>query len=175
VPASRAHQADVADRRAKLIRLRRQAVPFDDDRILDLGYSSPGAARKDLIRALIANRDEEAAEVSVYRQQENERLDALLNAAWPQATKPRPVLDKDGEVIGHEVDMRAVDTVLRLMDRRAKLLGLDAPVRTELSGPDGGAVPLATGTLEELNQLIAIAGQTGPELDTAEDTDGDTD
>ncbi|WP_329126059.1 hypothetical protein [Streptomyces sp. NBC_01353] len=170
MPASKAQQADTAARRAELVRLRRQGVPFDDDRILSLGYASRGAATKDLIRALAAHRDEEAAEVSVYRQQENERLDALLTAAWPQATKPRPVLDKEGQVVAHEIDMRAVDTVLRLMDRRAKLLGLDMPVKAEVTGPDGGALQLATGSLHELSKLIDIAGQTGPELhEPAED------
>lgn len=175
MPASKAHQADVAARRADLIRLRRQAVPFDDDRILSLGYASPGAARKDLIRALQSNRDAEAAEVSVYRQQENERLDALLNAVWPQATEKRPVFDKEGQWIGEGVDIRAVDTVLRLVDRRAKLLGLDAPAAVELSGPGGRAVPLAAGTLAELNDLISLAGQTEAhsDQDDSEEDQGD--
>ncbi|MFH9425950.1 hypothetical protein [Streptomyces sp. NPDC017529] len=163
--ASKLKQDETTVRRTRLLELRRQGVRYDDERILTLGYSSPAAARRDLNRALAAHRDEEATEVSVYRQQENERLDALLEAAWPRATQPSPVFDKDGNVVDHALDMRAVDTVLRLMDRRAKLNGLDAPVRTELSGPDGGAVPLGTGSLAELNTLIAIAGQT----DTADD------
>ncbi|MFB7592365.1 hypothetical protein [Streptomyces sp. NPDC056169] len=175
MPASKAHQADTAARRANLIRLRRRGIPFDDARILDLGYSSPGAARKDLVRALETNRDDEAAEVSVYRQQESERLDALLEAVWPQATEKRPVFDKEGQWVGEGVDVRAVDTVLRLIDRRAKLLGLDAPAAVELSGPGGGAVPLA-GTLAELNELISLAGQTdahGDDEDDAEEEQGD--
>lgn len=174
MPHSKAKLAEVAGRRAQLIRLRRAGVPFDDQRILDLGYSSAGVARKDLIRALEQNRDEEAAEVSTYRQQENERLDALLEAAWPRATQPHPVFDKEGNVVTEEIDMRAVDTVLRLMDRRAKLNGLDAPVRTELSGPDGGAVPLGNGSLAELNALIGIVGQPAPDVtDDNQDADGD--
>ena len=171
MPASKAKLAEVAKRRARLTALRLQGVRFDDERILELGYSSPGAARKDMIRTLEQNRNEEAAEVSVYRQQENERLDALLEAAWPQATTLSPLFDKEGNIIGKEIDMRAVDTVLRLLDRRSKLNGLDVPVRAEVSGPNGGAVPLAAGTLEELNKLIGIAGQTGPELEAAADED----
>lgn len=147
---------EVAVRRTELLKLRREGVRYDDERIAALGYSSPDSARKDLKRALEAHRDAEAAEVSLYRQQENERLDALLEAAWPRATQPTPVFDKERNIVGEELDMRAVDTVLRLMDRRAKLNGLDMPVRTELSGPDGGAVPLGNGSLAELHTLIGL-------------------
>ncbi|MFD7980198.1 hypothetical protein [Streptomyces sp. NPDC059071] len=170
MPHSLAEQAEVAARRAELIRLRLRGVPFNDPRILGLGYASPQAASKDLIRALEANRDAAAAEASVYRQQENERLDALLTAVWAQATEERPLYGKDGEFIGNAVDMRAVDTVLKLMDRRAKLNGLDMPVKTEVSGPGGGAVRLDHVNLAELNKLIATAGDPDPdELDDEDD------
>jgi hypothetical protein len=166
---------EVTVRRAKLLKLRREGVRYDDPRVEDLGYSSPSAARKDVTRALEAHRDEEAAEVSIYRQQENERLDALLEAAWPRATTPSPVFDKEGEVIDHALDFRAVDTVLRLMDRRAKLNGLDMPVKAELSGPGGGAVQIGPVGLAELRNLINTAGDPDPDdedlLDTGPDDD----
>uniref|UniRef100_UPI0004CC40B9 hypothetical protein n=2 Tax=Streptomyces TaxID=1883 RepID=UPI0004CC40B9 len=126
-------EADTAARRAQLLALRRQGVRYDDPRIMDLGYASAGAARKDLTRALQHHHDEEAAEAKVYRQQENERLDALLEAVWDKATTPSPVFNKDREIVAEEIDLKAVDTVLKLMDRRAKLNGLDMPQRTELS------------------------------------------
>ncbi|MGW2739111.1 hypothetical protein ACWC4D_33540 [Streptomyces sp. NPDC001288] len=159
MPWSKLKQDEVAVRRTKLLELRRQGVRYDDQRIEDIGYSSPGAARKDLVRALEIHRDEEAAEVATYRQQENERLDALLEAAWPRATSPSPVFDKEGEVIDHVLDMRAVDTVLRLMDRRAKLNGLDMPVKTELSGADGGPIALSSADPDKLAALIAATGR----------------
>ncbi|MET9436886.1 hypothetical protein [Streptomyces sp. NPDC006551] len=174
MPLSKAHEAEVAERRAALVKLRRQAVPFDDQRILDLGYSSPGHASKDLIRALAQRRDDQAAEVSIYRQQENERLDALLEAAWPKATTPSPVYDREGNYIGEEIDFKAVDVVLKLMDRRAKLNGLDMPVKTEVSGPGGGAVRLDAVGLAELNHLIATAGDPDPDDLTDDGEDEDT-
>ncbi|MCA1223467.1 hypothetical protein [Streptomyces sp. 8L] len=172
---SKAEKCDVAERRTKLIRLRRAGHDFDYI-AKELGYSCRGSASKDLIRALKERRDEQDAEVSVYRQEENERLDALLEAAWPRATEKQPVLDKDGEVVAHEIDLRAVETVLKLMDRRAKLNGYDMPVKSEVSGPDGGGIPLA-GTLDELTKLIKTAGQTGPASDfnNASGTGGDRD
>jgi len=165
---------EVAVRRTKLLALRRQGVRYDDDRVEALGYSSPDAARKDLHRALEAHRDAEAAEVSIYRQQENERLDALLEAAWPRATQPSPVFDKEGEVIDHVLDMRAIDTVLRLIDRRAKLNGLDMPVQAELSGPGGRPLQISTTGLAELTDLINTVGDPD-EDETSADPDEDPD
>ncbi|MEW2393056.1 hypothetical protein AB0933_32315 [Streptomyces venezuelae] len=172
--ASRAKQADTALRRAQLVRLRLAGVPFGDQRILDLGYESRGHASKDFVRALQQHRDEEAAAVSVYRQQENERLDTLLEAAWPRATTPSPVFNKDGEHIADELDMRAVDTVLRLMDRRAKLNGLDMPVKAEVSGPGGGPLALSRVKMDELRTLINTAGDPDPD-DEAPGEDRDVD
>jgi hypothetical protein len=171
MPWPKAKQAEVADRRAQLVKLRLAGVKFDDPRILALGYASRQAASKDMIRALEEHREEEAAAVSAYRQQENERLDTLLEAVWEKATQPSPVFNKEREVVGEEIDVRAVETVLKLMDRRAKLNGLDSPVRTEVSGPDGGAVPLAGGSLAHLHQLMDIAGNaTDPD---AQEDEGD--
>jgi hypothetical protein len=157
--ASKLKQDETTVRRTKLLALRRQGVRYDDERILALGYASSAAARKDLNRALTRHRDEEASEVSVYRQQENERLDALLEAAWPQATERQPILNKEGDVVAHAVDMRAVDTVLRLMDRRAKLNGLDMPVKNELTGADGGPLALSTADPDKLAALIAATSR----------------
>jgi hypothetical protein len=65
------------------------------------------------------------------------------------------------------------------MDRRAKLNGLDMPVRAELSGPDGGAIPFSGSEATELLALIGItdtgdgAGQDQEGDQEAEDDDGD--
>ncbi|MGW4270859.1 hypothetical protein ACWEGQ_00475 [Streptomyces seoulensis] len=163
MPWSKLKTDEVTVRRTELLKLRRQGVRFDDPLVEALGYSSPNAARKDLTRALEAHRKEEKAEIGVYRQQENERLDALLEAAWPRATQPHPVFNRDGEQVGEELDMRAVDTVLRLMDRRAKLNGLDMPAKAEVTGADGGPLALSTADPEKLAALIAATSR----LDTA--------
>jgi|SRR5690348_152648 len=160
---SKLKQDEIAVRRTALLKLRREGVRYDDERILALGYNSAATARSDLKRALEAHRDEEAAEVSVYRQQENERLDALLEAAWPRATQPTPVLNKEGNVVGEALDMRAVDTVLRLMDRRAKLNGLDMPAKTEVTGADGGPLALSTADPDKLAALIAATSRLDSE------------
>jgi hypothetical protein len=159
---------EVTVRRTKLLALRREGVRYEDERVEALGYSSPNAARRDLNRALEAHRLEEATEVANYRQMENERLDALLEAAWPRATQPSPVFSKDGEVVSHELDMRAVDTVLRLMDRRAKLNGLDMPAKAEITGANGGPLQMSQAGDAEL-EAIMNAGP-GPALDNEDAT-----
>ncbi|MFE7547054.1 hypothetical protein [Streptomyces gardneri] len=170
MPASKAQQAETSSRRAELVRLRRQGMDFDT--IADrLGYSSRGAASKDLIRALEANRDDEAAEVSVYRQQEGERLDAMLAALWPQATEERPIYGKEGQYVGKGVDVRAVGEVRQIVALRAKLFGLEMPVAVEVSGPGGGAVRLGAVNLAQLNQLIATAGDPDPDDDEDDNED----
>ncbi|WP_032761088.1 hypothetical protein [Streptomyces alboviridis] len=156
MPWSKLKTDEVAVRRTALLKLRREGVRYDDERILALGYNSAATARSDLKRALEAHRDEERAEVSVYRQQENERLDALLEAAWPAATTPKAIRNKEGDVVGEEIDMRAVDTVLRLMDRRAKLNGLDMPVKTEVTGANGGPLQMGPAVTAELEALMGL-------------------
>jgi hypothetical protein len=47
---------------------------------------------------------------------ENARLDRILNAVWKKAI--------DG-------DLLAIDRIIKVMDRRAKLLGLDKPTRVD--------------------------------------------
>jgi hypothetical protein len=51
----------------------------------------------------------------------------------------------DGIILGHygraqNGDDKAARVVLQAMERRAKLLGLDAPVKQELTGKDGAAL-----------------------------------
>jgi len=63
------------------------------------------------------------------RQLEVERLDALLKAYYPTATEP--LVDEMGNIIPE--NMAAAALVLRIQERRAKLLALDKPE------PKGGA------------------------------------
>ncbi len=55
-------------------------------------------------------------------------------------------------------DYQAVDRAVRIIERSSRLLGLDKPTRTEVSGPDGAAVQVETAGMEELERLIALAG-----------------
>lgn len=55
---------------------------------------------------------------------ELERLDNLQQAIWP-LTQHRKVKMDDGSEVSVEPDMKAIQQVLSIMDRRTKLLGMD--------------------------------------------------
>lgn len=64
------------------------------------------------------------------------RLDDMLLAWLPAATtKPEGAPTPDD---------KAANVVLRTIERRSKMLGNDAPTRTELTGKNGGAIETAT-------------------------------
>jgi hypothetical protein len=153
MPASKAQQALTAKRRANAIALRLAGMDYETI-AQRLEYSSAGAASKDLCRTLRAYREEEEAKVEEWRQLEGQRLDRLQAAAWAKAVKG---------------DLKAIETVLKIISQRSKLLGLDMPVRTEVSGPGGGAVQLGHVGIAELRDLIRTAGDPDDEDDEPAD------
>ena len=70
-----------------------------------------------------------------YRQLQREQLNSLLVTWWPRARE----------------DLGALDRVLKILERTAKLLGLDAPVRQEITGSGGEPVQDARPDLSELS------------------------
>jgi DNA-binding CsgD family transcriptional regulator len=59
------------------------------------------------------------------------RLDRLIAKAWSIMVDPAS---------SKFLVLNAIKTVLKLEERRAKLLGIDAPVRLVHTGPDGGPI-----------------------------------
>ena len=114
--ASKAQQAETANRRDQACKLRMAGASYDDI-ARQLRYASRGAAYTDITRALERNVVQLGQTAEVLRQQELERLDRLQLALWQQAMAG---------------DTRSAETVLRIMDRRARVLGLDAPARVEI-------------------------------------------
>lgn len=101
----------------------------------------------DALAKLEAETAEKAAEI---RRIEVDRLDAMLKALWPAVKQGEP---------------RAIEVSLKTMERRSKLLGLDAPTKQEVSGPDGGAIPIedARALLGERLAAIAASADAGAE------------
>lgn len=166
MPHSKAELADVDERRKQLIALRRKRTPYDSRKILDLGYSSPEAARKDFYRAVTARREATEAEVAAYRDEQNEIFESLLDTYLPRATDDT------------EPDYKAAELVLKTLERQAKVNGWEEALKAELSGPGGGPMRVAAATIDELTQLINAAGDPEPDGeddDLAGGTDDDTD
>jgi hypothetical protein len=105
---------------------------------------------------------------------ELERLDSLQQAIWP-LTQHRKVTLDDGSEMTVEPDLRAVQQVLSVMDRRAKLLGMEAtninlsvetndtPQRAVLAGNENNnpAAIDAFNPETEARQLLEIMGISG--------------
>ena len=98
----------------------------------------PTWARTLILRALEASKYEAA---DLLRTQEGMRLDTLQRAHWRAALAG---------------DVKAAAVVLRVMDRRARLFGLDSPVQVEV-------------TADVDAQIVALAGQVGIIVDQPAD------
>jgi hypothetical protein len=87
-----------------------------------LGIGKSQAHR--LVQAgLVEAKAQIATEASELKAEEISRLDAMLSGLWPDARKGQ---------------QGAVDRVLKIMERRARLLGLDAPVKLAHGGDADG-------------------------------------
>ena len=117
--ANRQQQIDALQRHRQALELRQAGLQYQD--IADrLGYSSKSSAYKAVQSALRRTLQEPADAV---RQLELARLDRMELALWPRALKG---------------DVQAIDRILRICELRARLLGLNAPTRAQLTGADGG-------------------------------------
>ncbi|WP_282795756.1 hypothetical protein [Streptomyces sp. CC224B] len=126
-----------ADRRAETVRLRLSGKDFQE--IAD-ELDLPGRAAAAALFADALN-DADHLEPDVRHQAERHSLDELQDAIWQTAV--------DGS-------LDAIETVLRLSERRSRLLGLNAPARLEavLAPLDPAAV-----TSSELEELLALGDE----------------
>lgn len=130
MPASKAQRAATAERRAKAIAL--ALAGTDWQTIADrLGYASRGAAYTDVDRAMKASLAEQDTNAEQRRHVESLRLDRLQAAVWPKAVKGDP---------------RCAEVALKIIDRRIRLHGLDAPTRISVEAENLG---------REIGELLA--------------------
>jgi hypothetical protein len=107
-----------------------------------LGMTAGGAYKA--VDRLMARQEAESDEkTDKLRRLEAARCDRLLVGLWPRALRG---------------DVQAIREALHISKRRSELLGLDAPRRQELSGPDGGPIEFDLSALsdEELKILERI-------------------
>lgn len=151
MPASRAKRADTAQRRRQAIDMRMAGASFQ--KIADeLSYSSRAAACQDLTRALEQAIAEQAQSMEAYREEELQRLDALLVEAWAILKRDHVTVshgkliydDRTGQpLLDDGPTLQAIDRILKIQERRSKYLGLDAPTKVEAI------------TIDSLDQAIA--------------------
>ncbi|QLJ06727.1 sigma-70 family RNA polymerase sigma factor (plasmid) [Streptomyces sp. NEAU-sy36] len=159
MPPSKAKQALVAKRRSEMLIMKIQGRTAAQ--IAEHYGISPATARSDLARAIKKARELEVEDAELYRYVQGARLEHLLRGVWAEAV--------DG-------DIKAGEQARKYIADLTDLFGLKVPVRTEISGPDGGAIPFGGNDLTELSALIDIAGQPSgdlPDLTHVENHDSD--
>lgn len=109
---------EAAEKRTRALQLRKAGATFDQI-AQQVGYENRGIACRAVQQELAELPKEDAAEL---RDLEMARLDSLLTAMWPKA------INGNGW---------AVDRVLRIMERRARLAGLDQPEQIAISTVQG--------------------------------------
>lgn len=111
------------ERQVKALELRRMGKGYVEIAAA-LGIGKSQAHR--LVQAGLADaRAQVQADAGDLKAEEISRLDAMLAGLWPDARKG---------------SQGAVDRVLKIMERRARLLGLDAPAKVSETDPLGNAV-----------------------------------
>ena len=136
VPETDGSKIDNAERDAEIMNLRRRG------RTLQTIANEFGISRQ-RVHTIIKERLAEIPVESVqhYRSQALEVLDNLLEKA-NAVLEAQHLKFHEGVAITHDgvpvTDngpvLAAVATILRIEERRAKLLGLDSPIKTEISG-----------------------------------------
>jgi hypothetical protein len=106
---------DALDRQLKALELRKGGVSYEEIARV-LGYKNKAGPFYAVKRALERVKAEPAKELIVL---ECERLDSLFWAIYPMAKRG---------------SLGAVDRCLSIMARRARLLGLDAPEKQDITG-----------------------------------------
>jgi hypothetical protein len=126
---------DTAERDAEAARLRGRGWSYR--RIAtELGYASHSSARDAVMRCINTIREEPAEDV---RQLELERLDAMWEAATRvletehvTVSQGKVVMLDDQPVKDDAPVLRAIETMLKIQQRRAGLLGLDAKTQHDM-------------------------------------------
>ena len=124
-PGNKAAVAAQEERRIKAFELRKAGISFRQ--IGEQLGVSEATAHKDVHAVLKRLAKQAEGKALEYRQLEAERIDALMAPLWTKARGRRIVDPQTGQVVEDiPPDYQAVGQVLNLMNRRARLMGLDA-------------------------------------------------
>lgn len=131
-----------AERARQALELRKAGAQYADI-ATTLRYADASGAYRAVARALARLTAEPAAEL---RELEVLRLDRMLQAIWDQVIRG---------------NHGAIDRALRIAERRARLLGLDAPQKFAPTTPGGEEEYGSAAELYRLRQLAEIFGRGG--------------
>jgi len=144
----------IALRRAEAVKLRARGKKFQE--IADTLQIGLATAHLDVRTAMTEIAKEAEENVLAERGTELSRLERALEVVESVLTSATTA---DG---GDELQLKALDRLIKIQDQRSKLLGLYSAEKRELSGPNGG--PIAVDARNELLERIAgrARAQDGP-------------
>lgn len=99
------------------------------------------AANKRVLALMVKMASEISEEADKVRELELMRLDRLMLNQWDAADTG---------------DFKAVEVILKIMDRRAKLLGIDAPTKTAQTDTQGNDLNAAYENMSEAERIKRI-------------------
>ena len=117
-------------RRSRVMELRKAGASYRE--IAERTHASVRTVWRDVGLELKRLTEETRATTETFRAMEMQRLDRLQLSHWPDAIG---FVDKNGQA--HPASVESAGIVLRIMDRRARLLGLDSPQQVEVGGVVG--------------------------------------
>lgn len=152
---------DTAARDGEACRLRTTGMTYAQV-AEQLGYHDASHARQGVERAMTATLSEPA---EALRRLELAKLDTMAVAAWEVLDAEHPVVSA-GRIMVHDGEplrdpmpvLHAIDRLLRIAERRARLLGLDSPIRV-------GAISMADIDAEIVRLDTEIAARPDPDAD----------
>jgi hypothetical protein len=161
----------LAERDLRIFKLRQAGVPMNEiARRFGVATKTVGTSISRQLEKM--NREALMAYPEVLRM-ELERLDALQQAIWPM-TQHRKVTMDDGTEMQVEPDLKAIQQVLLIMDRRSKLLGMEQnnvniqmdvsssiPIRATLAGSIQQSVGKQFSPEAEARKMLELMGKSG--------------
>lgn len=161
----------LAERDLRIFKMRQAGVPISE---ISRRFGVASGTVANSIRRQLGKLSQEALlAYPEVLQMELERLDALQQAIWPMTQHRKTKMD-DGTEVSIEPDIKAVATVLSIIDRRAKLLGMDqtnvnvqmdvrdsSPLRAVLAGAKGVVETERFDPESEAKKLLALMRTAG--------------
>jgi hypothetical protein len=161
----------LAERDVRIFKMRQAGVPTSEI-ARRFGVTSKAVSASVSRQLEKLNQEAVLAYPEVLRM-ELERLDALQQAIWPM-TQHRKISMDDGTEVQVEPDLKAIQQVLSIMDRRSKLLGMeqnnvniqmDVSARTPIRATLAGAVQVSAANQfspeAEAKKLLELMGKSG--------------
>jgi hypothetical protein len=113
-----------------------------------LGYDNAANARRVVVESLRLTAERDITEL---RDLENARLDRMLQGLWPK------VINGDSD---------AINSALRISQRRAKLNGLDAPVRVVITDDTAERIRALAAEIDEQVRNFTVPGEVVPNAES---------